>query len=178
MIGKAFRGLVVVSLVALALFSLDALAGSLSLLDNTTFIRDKGKPIVETIQFNGQPGSQFQLTLFNGGVDNQYCRITSAVISLNGQTVLGPSDFKKKTYQLTQAVTIAATNSLSVELRSKPGCAVEINVQGEPPLPTLSITSTPPGDAVSGQAYRYQITTSPVADWGQLAVNLIRRPLP
>jgi len=176
MFGKLFRDLFVVTLAAL--FSLDAIAGSLSLLDNTTFIRDKGTSKVETIQFDGQPGSQFQLTLFNGGVDNQYCRITSAVISLNGQTIFSPGDFKKKTYQLTRAVEIETTNSLRVELHSKHGCAVEINVQGVPPLPTLSITSTPPEDAVSGQAYSYQITTAPEVDWGQLAAKLNTAPAP
>ncbi|MEW8525378.1 MAG: putative Ig domain-containing protein [Candidatus Thiodiazotropha endolucinida] len=160
-----------------ALFSLDVFAASLSLLENTTFIRDKGTPKVETIQFDGQPGSQFQLTLYNGGVDNQYCRITSAVILLNDQPVFSPNDFKQKTHQLTQAVDILQINSLSVELRSKPGCAIEINVEGEPPVPTLSITSTPPVDTISGQVYRYQITTSPEVDWGQLAVNFETAPV-
>ncbi|MEW8144030.1 MAG: Ig-like domain-containing protein, partial [Candidatus Thiodiazotropha endolucinida] len=174
MFGKGIHGLLVIAVAVL--ISQDTFAGSLSLLENTAFIRDKGKPKVETIQFDGQPGSQFQLVLYNGGADNQYCRITSAVILLNDQPVFSPSDFKQKTHQLIQAVNIESTNSLSVELRSKPGCAIEINVKGEPPVPTLSITSTPPVDAISGQVYRYQVTTSPEVDWGQLAVNMETAP--
>jgi hypothetical protein len=156
MFGKTFR--VLLSFVAFALFSSTVNAGSVSLLENTRFVRGKGKPKVETVGFSYQTGEEFELTLYNGGVDNQYCRISSAVIQLNGNSVFSPSDFSQQVYKLTAAIEPLSDNTLSVELRSKPGCGIELNVSGEAVNPPLAITSTPGTQALTSQPYQYTLS--------------------
>ena len=153
--------------IGIFLLSFGAMASSITLLDNTSFIRSKGKPKIETIQFSYQEGENFQLTLFNGGENHQYCRISSAVIELNGTTIFSQSDFNQQVFQLSADVTLQASNTLSVELKSKPNCGIEINVNGDELFPPLEITSTPVTQITNAQLYQYELTMNIPLDWEQ-----------
>src|SRR5437762_1861435 len=100
-----------------------------------TYVRDTGAPITvpNTFHIDHSSGT-FTLRLWNHGV-------TSAVISVNGQVVLGPADFKggeKDGALLERAVAVTAgSNVIAVELRSKPGSSVVVEIVGVR-IPTLS----------------------------------------
>ncbi|RHW77453.1 Ig-like domain-containing protein [Colwellia sp. RSH04] len=156
--------------------SLEAKASSITLLENTSFVRAKGKPKVETVQFNYQAGQQFQLTVFNGGENKQYCRISSAVITLNGNTVYSQSDFNQQFFILKSDVVLQENNIISVKLNSKPNCGIELNVSGVELLPQLEITSLPTNQIISGDLFQYAITTNIPLDWEQAQIHLVSSP--
>ncbi|GAA6173937.1 hypothetical protein NBRC116592_36070 [Colwellia sp. KU-HH00111] len=174
MLKTFFRALVLFSV--FNLLSFETLASRITLLENTSFVRAKGKPKVETVQFSYQEGDNFQLTLFNGGENHQYCRISSAVIELNGQTVFSQSDFNQQVFKLTFDVELQENNTLSVKLTSKPDCGIELNVNGEEPSPALVITSSPITQTIRGELYQYTLATNLQLDWDNASVELITAP--
>src|SRR5215831_10244892 len=86
------------------------------------FVRSTGKPRAVVRLFAvANPTGPWVLCIANGGQHNQYDRVSSAVVSLNAVTVVGPNAFNQNVQQITQAVTLQTINELSVEVRSKPG---------------------------------------------------------
>ena len=92
-----------------------------------TYVRDTGQPTTITKSFRVATPTTPTLRLWNYGV-------TSAVISVNGQNVLAPSDFtgdQKDGSLLERRVALrAGDNTIDVELRSKPGTSVVIEIVG------------------------------------------------
>lgn len=86
------------------------------------FVRGKGQPQPEVHQFSATPG-QYTLTVANGERGQNI--VDSGVIMLNGVTIAPPSSFSKKA-NLTTNVTLAAQNTLSVELQSTPGSLIYV----------------------------------------------------
>lgn len=168
--------LTLILFIGVFLFPFGATASSVELLENTSFIRAKGKPKVETIQFSYQAGKHFQLTVYNGGENKQYCRISSAIIALNGVTVFSQNDFNQQVFKLTSDVPLQEKNTLSVKLNSKPNCGIELNVSGEEPSPALEVTSLPITQTISGDLYLYSLTTNLELDWSHASVDLITAP--
>ncbi|HET6842573.1 MAG TPA: Ig-like domain-containing protein [Candidatus Angelobacter sp.] len=83
--------------------------------------------------------TQYTMHIDNAGV-------TSAVISINGREVFGPSDFNPSVATLDRSITLAASNTVSVELRSKPGTSLAISVIGvdnDPPSIAEFASPTP-----------------------------------
>lgn len=120
------------------------------------FVRATGAPVTVTRTFSiANPNTTWILRVFNGGVKGQYPRVSSAVITLNGKQILEPDDFGGSpgeddgggkpavTYAL---VPVSPTNQLTVELRSKPGSGLTIELLGvdnDPPTITGVVTPTP-----------------------------------
>jgi hypothetical protein len=98
-----------------------------------TYARQTDKPEVITATFSVlNVNTQYTMHIDNDGV-------ASAVISVNGAQVFGPSDFNPSVTALDRSVTLAASNTVSVELRSKPGTSLAISVLGvdnDPPSVT------------------------------------------
>lgn len=106
----------------------------------STYTRDTGKPQTVAASFSVlNPNTQFTLHVDDSGV-------SSAVISLNGTQVFGPSDFNPNVATLDRAVTLAATNMVQVELRGKPGSSLAVTVIGvdnDPPSITENKAPAP-----------------------------------
>jgi hypothetical protein len=91
------------------------------------FDRTTGKPNVYVASFPALPG-QAALAVLNGDSSGDH-RVSSAVLTLNGQVILGPSDFNQKNGQLAVNIQVGEWNELILELRSKPGSFLTIAVQ-------------------------------------------------
>src|ERR1041385_2989789 len=107
------------------------------------YFRDNGKPetVTETFPYSGP--SPCQLVVVNGNADGTQ-RISSALISLNGQEDFGPSDLNQQVGGLVKTVVLADQNELSITLRSKPGSFLTVSVECPGTVPPSGGT-TPPG---------------------------------
>ena len=104
MLSAINRGL---SWLAFTIFiSFEVSASGITLIENTSFIRSKGKPKTETVQFHYQEGANYQINLFNGGEHDQYCRISSAIVKLNGKEIFTQRDFNQQVAYLTKEVNV------------------------------------------------------------------------
>ena len=114
--------------ISTAAFSPNASASDITVF-NKTYIRETGKPQVFTDRFTfSQPDNDFILTVKNG--KNGSFRVSAALIWINGKQVIGVSDFNNQVDLITRAITLKAANEIKVELRSKPGDFISINIIG------------------------------------------------
>lgn len=77
------------------------------------------------------PSASYRLSIVNGGLqDNTQIGelVSSSTIYWNGSLVAGPSNFNQQTPTLTLPVTAQATNTLTVELRGKPGGSITVQL--------------------------------------------------
>src|SRR5436309_2172002 len=89
-----------------------------------TYLRETGKPQAVTNNFSvSNIHTQYTMHIENHGV-------ASAVVSINGTQMFGPSDFDLNVNSLDRAVTLASSNTVSVELQSKPGTSLTVTVIG------------------------------------------------
>src|SRR5213594_3182884 len=94
------------------------------------FVREAGKPATVTTQpFTvPDPATSFTLVVHNGGSNNEFRRVSSAIISVNGKQILGPSDFNQQVNVIQKTVSLEVTNTMSVELRSAPGSGITVEL--------------------------------------------------
>jgi hypothetical protein len=85
--------------------------------------RHTAAPFTASAQFEASPGS-YVLRVLNGTRGAKL--VDSAIITLNGIAVVSPSNFKQAKGVANFAVTLAATNSVSVDLRSAPGSELSL----------------------------------------------------
>ena len=108
-----------------------AYAGVVSVLGPRTFMRKTGKPFIESASFTVKNRDlPYTLKVYNGGLNSECSRVSSAVITLNGIPVFSPSDFNQQVYILQKQVPVAADNQLQVELRSIPGSCLSVMLEG------------------------------------------------
>jgi hypothetical protein len=115
-----------------------------------TYTRGSGAPITVTDTFSLlNPATQYTLKAFNGGLQNDTTELASnSVILLNGVQVVGPANFNQKVSEVDVPITAQTVNTLSVQLRGKPGgvLAIEIiGVDNDPPV--ISATASPSPNA-------------------------------
>ncbi len=85
-----------------------------------TLMRARGAPVTDTLSFTlPDTTGPFLLELVNGDVSGAH-RVSSAVVTLNGQSVFRPRDFNQQIAGLTRQVILQSSNTLTVELRSAP----------------------------------------------------------
>lgn len=91
-----------------------------------SFVRATGQPTPVTSTFaETQTNVPYLMTILNGGVPGA-TRVSSAVITLNGTMVAGPSQFSQQVSKITIPVTLLSQNMLSVELMSAPSSQIII----------------------------------------------------
>jgi hypothetical protein len=119
-----------------------------------TYKRERAAPETTLKRFSVQnPGANFTLTVQNG--EGKRGRVSSAVIRLNGVTVVGPNEFNKQIDLITKAVALQHENELAVEVRSGPGTSIVLTVFGAappPPSPFKGVTISPDALFVSEPA--------------------------
>src|SRR5205809_312206 len=106
----------------------------------TVYARVTGNPQTVSDTFSVlNPNTHYTLHIDNNGV-------SSAVISVDGTQIFGPSDFDPHVAVLDRAVTLTSKNTATVELRGKPEASLAITVIGvdsDPPS-VLELVAPPP----------------------------------
>lgn len=130
-----------------------------------TFIRQTAKPVVERVTIKAAAGT-YRLCVINGGQSDQFTRVTSAIVTMNGETVLRQNHFNRGVLTLAAPVTLRANNTLTVELNGDPksglalwiiqsaSCA-GITANGPP-----RIVSAPVTGATWLEPYAYQVVAA------------------
>ena len=99
------------------------------------FIRENGQPVNVLRQIGNSNMNEYEdcfILNVQNGVDGQNC-VSSAVVKIDGNIVLSPSDFKNSpvTYQV-QLCNLTDTSSLEVEIRGTPGSTLVVWIEGKP----------------------------------------------
>src|SRR5438876_4109092 len=153
-----------------------AAINSLTIFGPRRFDRTTGPPNQYLEQFSLPQGatSPYVLHIQNGSMDGTN-RVSSATVKLNGAAVLVPGDLNQNVANVDRAVSLGSANTLEVELASKPGSYLIIDISGPIPAsdttpPLLAIASpennTTPSEsmiAVSGTAIDPRAGASGVA---------------
>jgi hypothetical protein len=112
-----------------------------------TYVRGTGKPQVFIDTFSvSKSGDNFELVVQNG--KNGKNRASAALIWINGQQILGPSDFNQQVDVITKSISLKENNEIKVELRSNPGSFIVVNIFGKaqntPPVANAGPDQTVP----------------------------------
>lgn len=132
------------------------------------FSRTCGAPDVYTRMFALPAGAvpPYTLTIKNGEPNGSH-RVSSARIDLNGTQVLGPSAFGQNVAVVEKVVSLAASNTIRVQLQSSPGSYLTLSVcatSGDAQVPTLGFAQPPIAtrDATPAVVLRYSDAQSGV----------------
>ncbi|MBI5487988.1 MAG: hypothetical protein HY905_11700 [Deltaproteobacteria bacterium] len=123
------------------------------------FERSTGRPERESRSLTvDDPSGIFSLVILNGNPAGRSAgereRIASAVVQLNGRTVVGPERFSMDVARICVRLDgiVAGGNELSVELRSRPGSFIILRVVRTlvpVPVESLDLTSVPAATCVA-----------------------------
>lgn len=91
--------------------------------------RQKGEPFVQSDTFAAAAGN-YIVRVSNG--DRGQNLVDSAILKVNGKTVLRPDDFREKPKTLAAPVVLQSSNSIEMELRSAPGSRIYVFVEPVP----------------------------------------------
>src|SRR5438477_11823237 len=73
------------------------LGGTFTVFGRETYIRDKESPVTVVKRFSvSDPSATYTIRIYNGGLeDDAYERVSSSVISINGTSILTPSELNQ-----------------------------------------------------------------------------------
>ena len=119
--------------------------GSFTIIGPRHFERITERPATLVTAFTApKAASGYTLRLFNGGDRGQFRPASSAVVVVNGKTVLGPSDFNPKISMLERAVSLNTSNEIAVEVRGGPGTGFTILIDAKDTVsPTIEGSANP-----------------------------------
>ncbi|MBS3906372.1 MAG: M23 family metallopeptidase [Syntrophaceae bacterium] len=123
------KSILIASVLLLSLWVGSSFAAQVTLFGPNQYSRSTGKPNVYSGTFPGIAG-QGKLIIKNGDTSGNN-RVSSALIFVNGNQILGPNSFNQQIYNIEVPLSIAQNNSISVELRSKPGSYLILEVTEE-----------------------------------------------
>ncbi|MBI4355825.1 MAG: VCBS repeat-containing protein, partial [Candidatus Omnitrophica bacterium] len=129
----------------------DVQAGEFTVFGPKRYVRDAATPQTTTDTFEVlNSNTAYTLRLTNGSLEDTATeKVSSSVIALNGIQTVGPDSFNQNVTSLEFPVTLSTSNTLSVELRSKPGGSLTGEIVGiDAGRPTVDIL-TPADGAVS-----------------------------
>ncbi len=92
------------------------------------YARTGGPPQTFTETFPRCGGAPCQLVVVNGNADGSN-RVSSATIFLNGQQILGPSDFNQRVDRIVTPVSLEDSDQIKIVLNSAPGSYLTISVE-------------------------------------------------
>ncbi|MFH1148137.1 MAG: hypothetical protein V1736_10585 [Pseudomonadota bacterium] len=117
------------------------------------YLRMTGSPNVYVDSFRGVVG-QGKLIVRNGsqsGDKKLTNAISSGSVSINDQSIFGPNDFNQNVFTLEAPVNLAESNSVRVELKSKPGSYITVEVTEDISPPSINF-SADPGSIMAGES--------------------------
>lgn len=146
------------------------------------YLRSAGVPVTQTDQFAAVNGEG--TLIIDIGALGDRPGVTSAVVTLNGERILGPEDFKPKTDRIEMSVPLLEENLFTVSLRGEPGAFLSVQVTqvipfveefphwNQPDLAVTDLTMVPrrvdPGDPVV-----VSVTMSNLAERGEAPATLV-----
>jgi hypothetical protein len=139
---KSTVQLLFIALLALAHSSV--FAGEVTAFGPRQYVRTTGAPNIYLESFTAEPGEAL-LVIRNGEPgqkSNNDNRVTSGVISLNGEVLFSHDDFKHQTYTLETPITLLESNSLRIELESKPGTYIYLEIIQTVPDPVFDLMAS------------------------------------
>lgn len=97
-----------------------------------TVLRETGQPNEVTYEFArpSEFSGPFRLIITNGD-DEGHFRVSSALILLNGNPVLSPSDLNQRVGEISREVGLSENNTLTIRLQSAPGAFLKISIAGK-----------------------------------------------
>jgi hypothetical protein len=112
------------------------------------YTRPSGSPVTVTSTFSVlNPATQYTLKAFNGGMQNDQTELVAqTVVTLNGVQIINSSNFSSSTAEVDIPVSLQSANTLTVELRGKPGGVLTIEVVGvdnDPPTIRAVVSPVP-----------------------------------
>jgi hypothetical protein len=121
------------------------MAGTFVVFGPETYRYAPGKPTPQSTAFTVlNPATTYTLRIHNGGLSNEFSRVSSAVITLNGLEIAKPNDFNQNVALIEKPVTLTATNTLTVEVRAPPEGGLTLQIVGvDNDLPTINATAVP-----------------------------------
>ena len=127
----------------------EADAAEYSIYGPRAFLRNTGAPFVETDTIVAPAPGSYRLKIYNAGLTHtEYKHVSSAVITLNGVNILSPNELNQQVDYIEKMVTLQQLNKLLVEVRSKPGSALVIDIAGiDNDLPVITANVTPQANA-------------------------------
>jgi hypothetical protein len=128
--GARGRAGLLAALLFLAISNESLAADALTIFGPKTYLRSTGAPADIRDAFEAAhmlPSGTLRIQ--NGG-NGQFDRVTSAVVTVNGQQVLRPGDFGANVGLIQIPITLQPANEISVEVRGKPGSAFILDVFG------------------------------------------------
>lgn len=122
--------------------------GSFTAFGPQNYTRGTGSPVTETGTFTVlNPATQYTLKAFNGGLQNDQTElVSSTVVTVNGVQVLGGNNFNQNVQEVDVPVVLQGSNTISVQVRGKPGGTLAIEIVGvdnDPPLITANVSPAP-----------------------------------
>src|SRR6266446_3636530 len=125
------------------------------------FIRQSGPPTTITRTFTVlDPNTTYTLVIQNGGLNNEFQRVSSAVVTVNGVLVLQPNDFSQSDNQgnqgnqgnsarlIQRTVSLRSSNTFTVELRGARGSGFALAILGVDNVPpTITASADRPPNA-------------------------------
>jgi len=123
------------------LFPCPAGADTTSAFGPEQYTRTTGKPKTFTDTFEHCGTAACEIVVTNGDADGKH-RVSSASIVLNGVPVFRPKDFNQNVSQVIRPVALADENEISVELASKPGSYVLVEVRCAASPAVLTVQGT------------------------------------
>ncbi len=155
MIGlRAWRESAVILLLPLviAVLSLPVAANTFTAFGPKTYRRARGAPVTVSTTFTVlNPSTQFTIsasgTTAPGSGDNE--DEAAALITINGQTVISPSDFENGR-TVTKSVTLLKSNTISVEILGSAGSTMIVQITGIDTDPPVIVAKANPRANKSG----------------------------
>ena len=95
------------------------------------FERATGVPVAETVNFPGIAGPA-TIRVYNGAEDDEAEKVSSSIISVNGNVVFSSSNFSQGVSYINAEVDlIEGQNSIEILLKSKPGGKIRVEIVQE-----------------------------------------------
>ena len=122
---------ILIVIITLFLFIGSSFAIDVTVLKSRQYIRNSGKPDVYTDTFPGRVGTGTIFVLNGDSTGNN--RVSSAIVTINGQQIFSTNEFNQKIYNLERTINLQDSNDISVKLASTPGSYLTIEIKQEIP---------------------------------------------
>ncbi len=125
-------------------------AGTFTVFGPETYLRGTAQPATVVKSFSVlDPSAEYFIRIHNGGLqDGEYEKVSSSIVMLNGVQVVGPAELNQNVTVVEKPVSLRSSNEIGVEVRSKPGGAIIVQIFGidvVPPAITASVSPAPNG---------------------------------
>jgi hypothetical protein len=126
-----------------------ALGGTFNAFGPETYRRGMGTPVPVVKSFSVlNPAAAYLLRVHNGGINGQFPKVLSGSISINGVRVVRPRELNLTDTLVEKAVTLLASNEISVLIRGSATSGIVVEIIGtDNGAPTITAQASPAANA-------------------------------